>query len=869
MTAADAGAGRRAPSALRAVVARLPLPVRFALRELRGGLRGFRVFLLCIALGVAALAAVGSVREAITRGLAAEGRTILGGDAELEFTYRFPTAEERAWIAARAEALSETVDFRSMVVFDDPATGQPQRALTQVRAVDGAYPLVGAVTLDPAIPLAEALGERDGRHGAALDPLIIERLGARIGDTVRLGTTEFALRAALIRAPDSTAAGLGLGPRSLVLTEALEGSGLLAPGSLFETELRATLPPGADPGEIGDALARAFPDAGIRWSDRSRPAPGVERFVLRIGSFLILVGLAALAVGGVGVSSAVRAYLDAKTPVIATLKTLGATGDQIAAVYLLQIGALAALGVVLGLAIGGLAPALLGPAFAGSLPVPALFDFYFLPLAKAAFWGGATAMAFALWPIARARDVRPAALFRDAAAPAGMWPAPRFLALIGLTTAALIATVILFSGGPRFAAWFVAGVVAALGTLWAMARAVRTGARRVARLRALRGRPALRLALAAVGGPGGEIGGAMLALGLGLTVLAAIGQVDHNLRALIADELPERAPAFFFVDIQNDQLSPFLDRATGVEGVGAVETAPMLRGVITRLNGVPAAEAQVADEVRWILSGDRGVSYAAAPPPGAEIVAGEWWPPDHAGETLVSFSAEHAEGLGLGIGDALTVNVLGREITARVANLRRVEFRDMGINFLMIFTPGAFAGAPHTHIATVYADPPAEGPLLREVGTAFANVTAVGVREAIGRVSEGLGQLGAAARWAAGVTLLSGLVVLVGAAAAGERRRAYEAAVLKVVGAERSRILASFAWRSALTGAAAGLVAIAFGAAAAWGVVTFVLEARFAFAPAAAFGVVVGGAAASLLAGLAFAWRPLAARPARVLRAPE
>ncbi len=865
----DAATPTRPAPLSRRLLACLPLPLRFALRELRGGLRGFRVFLLCLALGVAALAAVGSVREAITRGLSAEGRAILGGDLELEFTYRFPTAAERAWIDGRAEAVSETVDFRSMVVADDPATGETQRALTQVRAVDAAYPLVGAVVLDPPMPLAQALGPRDGVWGVALDPLILDRLGARVGDRVRLGAATFEARAALIRAPDAAAAGLGLGPRSLVLTEGLADSRLLAPGSLFETELRATLPEGASLAALRGALEAEFPDAGIRWSDRSRPAPGVERFVGRIGSFLVLVGLAALAVGGVGVSAAVRAYLDGKTPVIATLRTLGASGRQVFAVYLIQIGALAALGVAAGLAIGGLGPAMVGPLFAGALPVPALFDVYAGPLWRAALWGGLTALAFALWPLARAREVRPASLFRDAAAPSGGWPGRRDLALIGAAAAALALSAIALSGAPLFAAWFVAGLALALGALWLTGRLVRRLAARAARLRLLRGRPALRLALASVGGPGGETGGAMLALGLGLTVLAAIGQVDHNLRALVAEELPERAPAFFFVDIQNDQLADFNRRADGVAGVASVETAPMLRGVVTALNGIPAAEARIDDGVRWVLNGDRGVSYAAAPPPGAEILAGEWWPADWAGETLVSFSAEHAEGLGLGIGDTLTVNVLGREITGRIANLRRVEFRDLGINFLMIFTPGAFAGAPHTHIATVYASAEAEGPLLREIGGAFANVTAVAVREAIGRVAEGLGQIGAAARWAAGVTLLSGLVVLIGAAAAGERARAYEAAVLKVLGAERSRILASFAWRSALTGAAAGAVAILFGGLAAWGVIAFVMEARFSFSALSALGVVAGGAGASLLAGLAFALRPLAARPAAVLRAPE
>jgi putative ABC transport system permease protein len=349
-------------------------------------------------------------------------------------------------------------------------------------------------------------------------------------------------------------------------------------------------------------------------------------------------------------------------------------------------------------------------------------------------------------------------------------------------------------------------------------------------------------------------------------VLAAVGQIDANLRGMVARDLPARAPAFFFVDIQNDQLEPFRARAAATPGVGAIESAPMLRGVITRINGRPARE--VAGP-HWVRNGDRGVSYAAEPPPGTEIAAGAWWPADYAGEPLVSFAAEEGAELGLKLGDRLTLNILGRDLEATVASFRTVRFESMGIGFVMIVNPAALAGAPHTHIATVEASPEAEAPLVRAVAEAWPNVTAIGVREGIARVASILDGIAAATRWAALATLSTGLLVLVGAAAAGERRRVYEAAVLKTLGAGRARILASFALRAALTGAAAGLVAVVVGGLAGWAVTVFVLEGDFRFAGPNALAVVAGGALASLLAGLGFALRPLAARPARVLRARE
>ncbi|WP_118135371.1 ABC transporter permease [Oceanicella sp. SM1341] len=841
--------------------------LRIARRELRGGLSGFRVFLACLALGVAAIAAVGSVRSAIDAGLRSEGAAILGGDAELRLTYRAASPEERAFMVTRAEAVSEVFDFRSMLTAET-APGERERALTQVKAVDGAYPLYGSVGLEPAIPLAEALAPGpQGRPGAVLDRALLDRLGLSVGDTVRLGATDFRIAAVLTREPDAGTSGFSLGPRSIVSRAALEGSGLLGPGTLYETNYRLRLPPGTDLAAMEDAVQEAFPDAGIRWRDRRNGAPGIQRFVDRLGAFLVLVGLASLAVGGVGISAAVRSFLERKTDTIATLKTLGASGNTIFAIYFLQIGLLTLVGIAIGLALGAGIPAALGPLLADELPVPALFDVYAAPLAEAALYGALTALIFTIWPLARARDIRAAGLFRDMAAPERHLPGWRYVALVAVLTVALVALACLFSGLWALTLWAAFGVLATLLVLLGAAALTRRLARAAARSRAVHGWPGLRLALAAVGGPGGETAGVVLSLGLGLTVLAAVGQIDSNLRQVITRELPDRAPAYFFVDIQNDQIDGFRTRAEAEPGVERMDSAPMLRGIVTRLNDIPAAEAEINPDAAWVLRGDRGVTYADAPPEGSVITEGSWWAEDYSGPPLVSFSDEEGRELGLSIGDTITVNVLGRDITAEVANFRTVDFRSMGINFLMVFNPGALAGAPHTHLATVYATPEAEAPLLRDLADAYPNITAIRVRDAIARVTAALGELSRATRWGAAAVLLTGFTVLIGAAAAGERRRVFESAVLKTLGASRGRILGSFAMRAGLLGAAAGIVAVAAGGLAGWAVMVFVMDSGYVFEPVSAVGIVAGGALASLLAGLGFALRPLAARPARVLRA--
>ena len=842
----------------------LRIATQIARRELRGGLQGFRVFLACLLLGVGAIAAVGTVRVSIEQGLQQEGATILGGDAEVSFTHRSAGDEEQIWLGKTAQSLSEIIDFRSMAIVD--RDGTIETGLTQIKAVDDAYPLYGAVILEPDIPLADALAQKDGMNGAVMQQILIDRLGMTIGDQFRLGEQMFRLTAALKREPDSAGSGFGLGPRTIVRTEALEQSGLIQPGSLFEVHYRMLLAQNADLDQLKSQAEDMFSTRGLRWRDSRNGAPGIQLFVERIASFLVIVGLAGLAIGGVGVSAAVRSYLGGKTATIATLKTLGADGRTIFQVYMIQIGALTLLGVGLGVAFGALVPLAFAPLITAALPIPADFTLHFEPLFQAAVYGFLTAILFTLWPLAKARDVRAATLFRDAAGRISAWPRPRYIVMTGLVLAALIGIIILFSEIPVLALWATGGIVAALLLLMLAAMGLRKIAGWIARSKWVRGKPMLRLSFGAIGGPGSEAVPVVLSLGLGLTVLAAIGQIDTNLRHAIARDLPAVAPAYFFIDIQKDQLEPFLTRARSDAGVTQVDTAPMLRGVIARINDVPASE--VAGD-HWVIRGDRGITYAENPPKNSHVTQGEWWPAGYNGPPLISFAEEEANEIGLKVGDMLTVNILGRDITARIANLRAVDFSDASINFVVTMNPAALAGAPHSSIATVYASEQAEAGLLRDLMQQFPNITAIRVRDAIARVTKALNGIAAATSYAAGITLLTGFVVLIGAAAAGEAGRTYEAAVLKTVGASRRRILTSFMLRAAILGAAAGVVALFVGAIAAWGVITFVMNTSYQFDVISALTIITGGAGATLLSGLAFAWRPLAARPARVLRMQE
>lgn len=836
----------------------LALATRFARRELRGGLQGFRIFIACLALGVAAIAAVGTVRTSIEAGLAREGAALLGGDAELELTYRFASQDERAWMEANALRVSEIADFRSMAVVGDA------RGLTQVKAVDEFYPLIGEVGLEPALSIADALAEQSVLPGAVMERILIDRLGIEIGDVFKLGTQEFRLTATLTNEPDSAGGGFGLGPRVIVLKDALEASGLLEAGTLFSSRYRLKLPEVADLDALNAKADANFAQSGLRWRDARNGAPGVAQFVERLGAFLVLVGLSGLAVGGVGVSAAVNSYLKGKTSVIATLRTLGAERAVIFQTYFIQIGVLSLFGIAIGLLIGAIAPLALAPLITERLPIPAAFAIYPKPLLEAALYGILTALIFTTWPLSRTENIRAATLFRDAGQSGARLPAFRYVLATAVLVAALLAMASWFSGTIFLTFWTAGGIFAALIMLVLAAHLVRFIAKRIAKW--TRGRPSMRWALGAISGPREEAVSVVLSLGLGLSVLAAVGQIDGNLRGAIARDLPGVAPSYFFVDIQKNQMAGYLERLNSDPAVSRIDSAPMLRGIITKINDQPAED--IAGD-HWVLEGDRGLTYSTEIPDNTRLLAGTWWEADYAGPPLVSFAEEEAEEMGLKLGDELTVNILGRDITATISSFREVDFSTAGIGFIMSMNPSALSGAPHSFISTVYATPESEARILRDLNTAFPNITAIRVGDAIERVSSVLAGLAAAVSYGAAATLLTGFLVLIGASAAGEQARTFEAAILRTLGATRRSILISFALRAAILGGAAGLVALGAGILGGWAVSTFIMETSYEVIWSNAVAIILGGIFATLLSGMAFAWRPLTARPAQILRAQE
>lgn len=835
------------------------LALRFAARELRSGVKGFRIFLACLALGVAAIAAAGSTAEAFRQGLASQAREILGGDLAATVEQRRFTPAERTAIE-RAGRVSWAVSSRAMA---EAPSGE--RRLVELRGVSQAYPLAGRVTLEGGGDLQQAIRPAaDGVAGAVVERVLLDRLSLRVGDRILVGQLPVEVRGVLVQEPDRLSRGFALGPRVLVRQQAVEQGGFLQPGLPFLETARIALPENVSPVEARKALRKTIKDRGVRMRDRQDATPGVSWMIDQLEYFLGFIGLASLVAGGLGVFGAVSAFLEERKPSIAILKALGAEGGFIRNLYLIQIGVLAVLGVVVGVALGAAAPFVLAGVIPADLTVPALFAIYPGPLFRATAFGLLSAAAFSLAPLARARATPPASLFRrDVGGKIGFSVETLAAALAALGLAVLsVAT----APTPLAAGLMIGGVTVSFVLLWWLGR---LAARLAGRLRG-RARGVIRMGLANLAGPRSAARTAAPAIGLGVGLLAAVVLIQSSLLRQVAEVAPRTAPAIVFTEIPGAEAARFDQIVASAFGQKLTADnylrAPFLTGRIVRIKDRSVDRKAITERERWAYDNDISISAIGAEPRQADIVEGEWWPANYAGPPLIAMEADAARAGGLGVGDAVTLSVLGREIDAKIAVLRKVDVGGFGASFPLIITPSALEGAELRHVAIAKASREQEARVTRALGRDFPEVNVISVREQLEAATELFDRLALAIRAAAAVAALAGLLVLAGAIAARAQARTREASILKVLGATRLQVLGAYVLEYGAVGLIAGVTGVALGCFAAWPVVTQIFKAQWAVDWSGVFLLVFGAALLAALGGLLATLHALARPPAAALR---
>ncbi|MDB5725111.1 MAG: transporter permease [Novosphingobium sp.] len=831
-----------------------PTAWRIARRDLSARFRGLRLLLVCLFLGVGALAAIGTLTGTIERELATRGRAILGGDIEVAIWQRELTEAERGALAKLGQ-VSPGTRMQAMASAGDLI------APIELKAVDPQWPMVGRLRLADGREVgAPATGSAWIAEGAA------ERLDVKPGGTIMVGGQPLKVGGIIADEPDRLGEGFALGPAVIVSADLPERAGLLAPGAMYRSKTRVAFTGARDPAAEVAKLQRQFPDAGFQLRTRDNAAPGADRFVKQMGEFLTLVGLAALMIAGIGIGGGVSSYLEARRTGIATLKVVGATSGDIARIYLLQIGAVGIVGSLAGLLAGVLVTPLLARALGSLLPVSSGLIFDPAALARAAAYGLLVAFVFAAPPLLRARDFPAMALMRARVAPLAAATRAALLP-VGVGLAAIIALALVSATRIGTTALFLAGAAALLLLLTALGWGIRRLAERLPRPRD----PLLRAALGNLHRPGAQTGALVTALGFGLSTFVLLAAVQTSLDANIMARIPNRAPDYFVLDVPKDRVGEFETAVRTVAPAAKIRAIPALRGAILAY-GPEGGMTRTADlkelpEGGWALRGERGLTYAEDVPEGNSLTSGKWWPKDYAGPPLVSIDERLAQAVGLKLGDKLTIGVLGVERTATIASFRRIDWDSLGFNYVLVFSPNALRDAPHNFAATIDLPPgTAKTDLLRRLVRAFPSSSVIETGGLLRDARALLTQMSLAILAAASVTVLAGIAVLLGAIAAARASRLYDNVILRVLGASRRQLLLVQLAEYGALAAVLAVVALVLGMGIAWGVVTQLFE--FDWLPDWPTVLSVLGAGLALIIGFALAGSLplLRAKPAQALR---
>ena len=834
-----------------------------AWRELRASWRRLLFFFLCIGIGVGSIVALRSMIQSLNRAVAGEARALMTADVQAETTREW-TQEARAKVERVAqpplvEARTETVEAPTMLRPADEGRGGA--LMVELKGVERGFPLYGDFRLEDGRPFDFALVENGG---AVVAPLLLERLSLRVGDRVRIGEREFDIRGVSKQEPGSSG-GFRLGPRVFVARADLEAAGLTGFGSRAR---RKILFKAAD-GRFNELVAALRSEVAnnlvsVRSYRDSEESLG-EQFA-RAENYLSLTGLVVLVLGGIGVSSVTRVFVEQKKKTIAVLKCVGATGRRLTAAYLAQVLALGALGSLLGVALAKAAILFVRTRFAESLPANLSYDLQPGAVAQGLGLGLLISLLFSALPLLRIRRIKPNMLLREAEQDAPLRKLDLWRALVaGVVLTGLLLLTSWQAGSLRVGVFFLGGLGLTALVLYLAAWLLILLVRRARGL----GTFAVRQAINSMHRPGNQTRVIVLAVGLGAFLVLSV----QSLQAGLLDEFDVarrgNLPNMYLIDVQRDQVEGVREIVEGTTGARA-ELIPTLRARIAAVNGreVDLEAAGVRGE-RGRLGREYVVTYRPRLEYNETLLAGTFWDETPSAEAEVSIEEGLRGAGGIDLGGTITFDIQGRKVDARVTSVRRVDWRNSRTGFLVLFRPGALDKAPATFVGAI--DGPTAEPersrFQRAIVDRFPNVSVIDVADIVRGVGRILSNITLAVSFIGGFVFLSGALILVGSIAMTKFQRVYEAAVLKTLGAQRRVLLTMMLAEYGLLGLVAGVVGAAAANGLSYAVSRYVFEIDWAFAPL----LNVGGVAATVLlvgaVGALSSLDVLTKKPLSILRA--
>ncbi|MDA0781189.1 MAG: hypothetical protein PQ612_00330 [Rickettsiales bacterium] len=786
----------------------LKLSWKLAKSELYHGRKHFYVFLACLILGVSVMASVSTFGSVVNKTLKDEAQSLLGGDIEVRVRGVEITQEQKDFLTKYGR-LSYVATVRSMLYHEERSN------LIEIKAVDENYPLIGNLELNEEISKENALAN----NGLIVDPILLSQTNLSVGDEVRVGSGKFVIRGTIKKEPDRAVQIFTFGPRVMMSIESLKETDIVKTFSLVSHRYRIDLPDNviADKKyvkEVEKELGKQFPEMSWRVENGTDGNDNLKEFLDQLLAFMTLSGIATFLIAGIGIASSVRAYLEKKSHTMAILKVQGASGRIVMLTYVTVIGILSLLGGAVGIVISVFATGLIMPVIANFLPTLEGQGSIYIPSLLLAMWYGLLiSYIFSFPALFSAVEVKPSTLFRSKIAMLRFSNNEKMRVVVSFLVGCLLGTLYVTANDKLFIIGAVA-VIAVSFLLFGLSAVLVKKITKKIKVKT----PWLKLALGNMHRPGSSTTTVVFAIGISLTVLIALTLTEANFQYRIKQIMQERAPSLFLIDIQPDQKEDIKKLLSEYASEENILLYPMVRGRITQIAGVPVENVKVKNDISWAVRGDRGLSYSSKPPSNANIVKGKWWEENYQGEHLLSVDERFLDGMGVDIGDTITVSVLGSDITAKIASARKIDYSTFQLNFAMMFTPAAIENLPHTSLATIHMKPDSqkEFELVGKIAKQFPTITPVRTREVVKLVRDIMANIAIALRITVGISLFAGILVLTSALSATLTQRMYDVAILKVLGSRRIDILKSCTVEWMLLAFVTSIIAATIGTIAAY-----------------------------------------------------
>jgi putative ABC transport system permease protein len=840
--------------------------VRMAFREIRASWRRLLFFFVCIAVGVGSIVALRSVIQSVRVALSHQARTLLAADLVVSgnnpWTPTVRDAIAREQRSGRITARTDSIELPTMV---RPVNGGHGGArMVELRAVQAEFPMYGTLKLQGGRRYSYDLLKN---HGALVRPELLAQFGMDVGDSITIGQEAFEIRGVIASEPGRRIGAFSIGPRVLVNYEDLASTGLMSFGSRVSYQMMLKVP-AAQLESLTNELRRAFANefVGVRSYRRTEDQMGED--LVRAENYLSLVGLVVLVLGGIGVSSVTRVFVQQKIRSIAILKCVGSTSRQILAVYVTQVMLLGLAGSVLGVAIAArVVPAV--PSFVGK-SVELLQVEYGLTrsaVGQGIAVGLLVSLLFSLVPLLEVRLVKPSLLLRHDIPSSSRFDWLKWLVTAVVATA-LVGVAAWQAGSLRVGLMLSAGFVAVTVILHL------TGAVLVRAVQPLRYSRsfALRQAVLHVARPGNHTRVVLLAVGLGTFFILGVRGLQANLLREFAIQVGEDAPDMFLIDIQADQreaVTAFIDERNGADA--APKLIPVLRARVVGVQGRQVNLERFEDvRGRGSLSREYTITYRPQLERNEEVIAGRWWDASPRSDAEVSIEESIRDRFRIDVGDRVRFDVLGRVVAAHVTSVRRVNWRDFRAGgFMFVFRPGTFDNAPHTFISALRgsSDPMARARLQAALVTAFPNVSVIDLREVLETIRGVINGVTLGVTVVGALVLLSGVLILIGAVSMTKFRRVYEAAILKALGASSRLIATMLLLEYGVLGVIAGTIGSVGAIALSWAIARYALDIPWSATPLLTTGGIVATAVCVGAIGVLASVDVLRHKPLATLRA--